>query len=167
MRRKPPPREDLPTRPKSFVKPLTLGDIVTNPDTVLEAECEWCRHRGRLEIPPLIDRLGRDTEIRRIQERLRCSVCGWHIAHAYPIGRHTTFEESWEKAAGQGRPVKLPAKPPLDERRAVLRAVPHVPGFAGEQHHAYMRAIMDRWPEVDAGMAFSIVTTLRHELPDK
>jgi len=169
MRRKPPAREDLPnpSRPKSHVKPLTLGDIATGPDTVLEAECEWCRYRGRLEIGPLIEKLGRDTELRRLKDRLKCSACGWHICEAWPVGRHQNREDSIERATGGHRPLLHTPYPPLSECRAVLRAVHHVPGFAGEQHHAYMQAIMERFPAIDAGMALFIVRHLRTELPDK
>ena len=169
MRYKKPSREDLPnpSRPKSYVKPLTLGDLAADPNTVVEAECEWCRHRAQLDVGPLIEKLGWDAEMRRLQEKLKCSVCGWHICDVWTTGRGRNREDEVERMTGGQRPLGRTPLPPLAECRAALAAVPKVTGFAGEQHSAYMQAIMDRWPEIDAGMAFSIVTTLRHELPDK
>ena len=159
MRQKNNPRDDIPKRPRSApkrMKPLTLGDLAKQGLIEIEAECEWCRHSAMLEIAPLIENEGSTQPFRRIAERLKCSVCGWHQVSAWPV-------RSNHKPRSRTKPAPLPS---LDEcRNLLITASPDSTMLAHERHAALMRALMERWPEPDASHALFIVRALVPEFP--
>ena len=160
MREKNNPRDDIPkrtARAPERVKPLTLADLAKQGVTEIEAECEWCRHSAMLEIAPLIEKEGSTQPFRRIAERLKCSVCGWHQVSAWPV-------RSNNKVRSRNKPAPLPS---LDECRNLLGAASHgdLKMLAHEQHAVLMRALMDRWPELGASQALFIVRALVPESP--
>jgi len=158
MRDKTPPREQVAARKTAAperVKPLTLGDLLRQGVSEIEAECEWCRHGARVEIAPIAAREGAEAPFRNIARRLKCSVCGWNRVEAWPVrpGR----------PAKQSRPSPLPS---LRECRSLLAAVPRPAGaLAHQRHSAYMHALRRRWPELGADQALFIVRALIPDLP--
>lgn len=157
MRGKTPIREQVAHRkvpnPRR-VKPLTLGDLALGGVQHIECECGWCRHEGRIELPPLIEKAGADALYRDVARHFLCAACGWRGVNAWPI---------WPNGNGYKRPQqKPPALPSIRECRAVLAVVRVEPNTQlVDKRAAYIGALRQRWPELTASAALFVVNELR------
>lgn len=157
MRDKTPIREQVARRKPAApqrVNPLTLGDLAAGGVKHIEAECDWCRHEGRIALAPLLAKAGPDALYREVARHFLCSACGWRGINAWPV---------WP--GGRGRPKaagKAPGLPSLDECRAALAAVQVDPrAQLIQKRGAYLGALRQRWPELTASQALFVVQTLR------
>lgn len=140
----------------------------------IQCVCDWCRHEGAIEVPSLMAKIGGAATYRDVAERLVCSACGWHGIVARPVWPGGTDRRSPDQAIRPDRTIRdVPIKtrtplPSMDECRAVLAAAPADPAVKPiDQRAAHIRALMERWPELNPSAATFVVQALEPRLPSQ
>ena len=169
MKRRTPSRDDSARhRPLERVKPLTLGGLAKRGIERIACACDWCRHEGTIEIAGLVAKMGAAATYRDVAERLVCSVCGWHGIAAHPIWPGDTEKSGPDAMLRDAHARKRVPLPSMDDCRAVLAAtqIDSAAPFV-ERRSAYVRALMERWPDLTPSAALFVVQALDSGSPAK
>ena len=166
MKRRTPSRDDAARhRPLERVKPLTLGGLAKRGIERIACACDWCRHEGTIEVAGLVAKMGAAATYRDVAERLVCSVCGWHGIAARPIWPGDKDKNSLDAMIPDSAVRKRTPLPSMDECRAVLATTRAESTTLADRRSAYVRALMERWPELTPSAALFVVQALDSRSP--